>query len=158
MKVWSRVEQIGRPCIEPRNRTYVVVQDARFRTGKGINTKRTPEPGRCEPRTVSTGWNATSKATRTARRQGGRRGRRPEHADQGMARELVRASSVSCVQNSRIIAERHSAGVHRVTKAPAGKAFTARPIQFENAANAGTTRRAGERRRVGWTLGSLSGS
>jgi hypothetical protein len=75
-----------------------------------------------------------------------------------MARELVRASSVSCVQNSRIIAERPSAGVHRATKAPLGKAPTARSIQPENAANAGTTQRAGERRRVGWTLGSLSGS
>ena len=91
--VRSRGKQVGRPCIEPRNRIYFVVQDARPRTGKGINSKRTPESGRCEPRTVSTGWNATSKATPTARRQGGHRGRRPEHADQGMTRELVRASS-----------------------------------------------------------------
>ncbi len=48
-------QSAGRPCIEPRNRIYIVVQNARPRTGKGINTKRTPESGWCEPRTVSTG-------------------------------------------------------------------------------------------------------
>ena len=154
--VRSRVEQVGRPCIEPRNRVYIVVQNARPRTGKGINTKRTPESGWCEPRTVSTCWNATSEVTPTASRQGGHRGRRPEHADQGMTRELARASSSPVVRKRGSSAERPSAGVHRDTKAPTGKASTARSIQTQNAVNAGTTQRAGERRRVGWTLGSLS--
>jgi len=119
--VRSRGKQAGRPCIEPRNRIYIVVQNARPRTGKGINTKRTPESGWCEPRTVSTGWNATSKATLRASRRGGHRGRRPEHADQGMTRELVRASSFPVVRNRGSSAERPSAGVHRVTKAPTRK-------------------------------------
>ena len=156
MNVRSRVEQVGRPCIEPRNGVYVVVQNARSRMGKGINTKRAPEPGRCEPRTVSTCWNATSEPVPMASRLRGHRGRRPEHADQGMTRELARASSSPAVRNRGSSAEQSSAGVHRDTKAPAGKAPTAWPIQVLNAENAGTTQRAGWRRRVGWTLGSLS--
>jgi hypothetical protein len=120
--VRSRVEQVGRPCIEPRNGVYVVVQNACFRTGKGINAKRMPESGRREPRTVSTCWNATTEASPMARRHGGHRGRRPEHADQGMTRELVRASSSPVVQKSRIKSGATAAGVHRVTKAPMGKA------------------------------------
>ena len=116
--VRSRVEQVGRPCIEPRNRVYVVVQNARLRAGKGINAKRTPESRRCEPRTVSTCWNATSEAISMASRRRGHRGRRPEHADQGMTRELVRASSSPVVRRRGTWAEQPSAGVHRVTKAP----------------------------------------
>ena len=119
--VRSRVEQVGRPCIEPRNGVYVVVQNARPWTGKGINAKRTPESVRREPRTVSTCWNATSEATPRASRHGGHRGRRPEHADQGMTRELVRASSSPVVRNRGTWAEQPSAGVHRETKAPTRK-------------------------------------
>jgi hypothetical protein len=155
--VRSRVEQVGRPCIEPRNWVYIVVQNARSRAGKGINAKRTPESGRCEPRTASTCWNATPEATPMASRRGGHRGRRPGHVDQGMTRELVRASSSPVPRNRGPSAEPSSAGVHRVTKAPTGKASTARSIQVvKNAENTGTTQRAGWRRRVGWTLGSLS--
>ena len=127
--VRSRVEQVGRPCIEPRNGVYVVVQNARPRTGKGINAKRTPESGRCEPRTVSGGWNATSEATPTASCRGGHRGRRPEHVDQGMTRELVRASSSPVVRKRGSSAEKPSAGVHRDIKAPPGKAPPARSIR-----------------------------
>ena len=116
--VRSRVEQVGRPCIEPRNRVYVVVQNARPRTGKGINAKRTPESGRCEPRTVSTCWNATSEATLKASRQGGHRGRRPEHADQGMTRELARASSSPVVRNRGSSAERPSWESTAIPKLP----------------------------------------
>ena len=126
--VRSRVEQVGRPCIEPRNRVYFVVQNARLRTGKGINAKRTPESGRCEPRTVSPSWNATSEATSMASRRRGHRGRRPEHADQGMTRELVRASSSPVVRKRGSSAEKPSAGVHRDIKAPTGKASPARSI------------------------------
>jgi hypothetical protein len=118
--VRSRVERVGRPCIEPRNGFYVVVQDARPRTGKGINAKRTPESRRREPRTVSTRWNATSEATPMASRQGGHRGRRPEHADQGMTRELVRASSLPVHRSAEQCGER-PVGVHRETKAPCRK-------------------------------------
>ena len=35
-----------------------------------------------------------------ASRGGGHRGLRPDHADQGMARELGRASSASCLENA----------------------------------------------------------
>ncbi len=154
--VRSRVDQVDRLCIEPRNGFLVVAQNTRLRAGKGINAKRTPESGRCESRTASTRWNATSEATPTASRRGGHRGRRPEHADQGMTRELVRASSSPVVRNRGSSAEQPSAGVHRDTKAPTGKASTARSIQTQNAENAGTTQRAGVRRRVGRTLGSLS--
>jgi len=153
--VGSRVERVGRPCIEPRNGVYVVVQNTRPGAGKGINAKRTPESGRCEPRTVSTHWNATSEATLMVSRQGGHRGRRPEHADQGMTRELARASLSPVVRNRGSSAE-PPPGVHRDIKAPIGKAHTARSILILNAENAGTTQRAGWRRSVGWTLGSLS--
>ena len=128
--VRSRVEQVGRPCIEPRNGVYVVVQNACQQTGKWINAKRMSESGRCEPRTVSTCWNATSEASPTASRLGGHRGRRPEHADQGMTRELARASSSPAVRNSRIIRGTTSRGVHRVSKAPTGEAPTARSILY----------------------------
>ena len=119
--VRSRVEQVGRPCIEPRNGVYVVVQIAGPRTGKERNTKRTPESRRCELRTVSTCWNATSEATPTASRRRSHRGRRPEHADQGMTRELARASSSPVVRSRGTWAEPPSAGVHRETKAPTRK-------------------------------------
>ena len=154
--VRSRVEQIGRPCIEPRNGVYVVVQNARPQTGKGINAERTPESGRREPRTASTRWNAIFEAMLTASRLEGHRGRRPEHAGQGMTRELARASSSPVVQKSRISSVAIAAGVHRVTKAPTGKAPPQGRSIHQNAGNAGTTQRAGWRRRVGRTLGSLS--
>ena len=136
--VRSRVEQVGRPCIEPRNKDYFVVQEARVRAGKGINAKRTPESGRCEPRTVLWGWNATSEAASTASRQGGHRGHRPEHVDQGMTRELVRASSSPVVGGRGSSAERPSAGVHRDIKAPAME--RPRPQGRSAALNAGRRR------------------
>jgi hypothetical protein len=73
-----------------------------------------------------------------------------------MTRELARASSSPVVRKRGTSAERSSAGVHRDTKAPTGKARTAGSIQTLNAENTGTTQRAGVRRSVGWTLGSLS--
>jgi hypothetical protein len=76
-----------------------------------------------------------------------------------MTREHVRASSSPVFRDRGSSTEQSSVGVHRVTKAPPGKAPTARSIQLvKNAESAGTTQRAGWRRRVGWTLGSLSGS
>ncbi len=129
--VRSRVEQVGRPCIEPRNGVYVVVQNARPRTGKGINAKRTPESGRCESRTASTRWNATPEATPTASRRGGHRGRRPEHADQGMTRELVRASSSPVVRKRGSSAEQPSAAISRIaTGTRAAIHFVSSPSNF----------------------------
>jgi hypothetical protein len=101
--VRSRVDRVDRLCIELRNRTNFVVQDVRPRTDKGINIKATPESPRCEPRTVSTCWNATSKATPKVSRQGGHRSRRPEACrsrdDTGTRESLI----VSCCSQSRII-------------------------------------------------------
>jgi hypothetical protein len=154
--VRSRVKQIGRPCIELRNGVYVVVQNARHSASKGINAQRTPESAKREPRTVSTHWNATSEAAHMASHLGGHRSRRPEHAGPGMTRELVRASSSPVVQKARNISGATATGVHRVTKAPLGKAPPQGRSRSKNAGNAGTTQRAGWRRRVGRTLGSLS--
>ncbi len=101
--VRSRVDRVDRLCIELRNRTYFVVQDVRPRTDRGINTKATPELSKCEPRTVSTCWNATSKATLMVSRQGGHRSRRPEACrsrdDTGTRESLT----VSCCSQWRII-------------------------------------------------------
>ena len=89
--VRSQVDQVDRLCIELRNRTYIVVQNVRLRADKGINTKATPELLKCEPRTVSTCWNATSKVTLKVSRLGGHRSRRPaayrSRDDTGNSRE-----------------------------------------------------------------------
>jgi hypothetical protein len=153
--VRSRVEQIGRPCIEPRNGVYVVVQNARPQGGKRINAQRTPESARREPRTVSTCWNATSGVTLMASHLRGHRGRRPEHAGPGMTRELARASSSPVVQKSRINSGT-TAGSPPRYQSSHEKGPSARSIHLENAGNAGTTQRAGWRSRVGRTLGRLS--
>jgi hypothetical protein len=154
--VRSRVDRVDRFCIELRNRTYFVVQDVRRQTDKGINTWATPELPGCEPRTVSTCWNATSEAAPMVSRQGGHRSRRPvtcrSRDDTGTRESLI----VSCSSQGRIINGESSGGVHRHTKAPTRKASTARSIPTLNAENTGTTQRAGRRRSVGWTLGSLS--
>jgi len=154
--VRSRVNQVDRLCIELRN-GYLRGPNLRLRMERGRNAARTPESVRRETRTALARWNARSKTTLMASRCGGHRSRRPGHVDQGMSRELVRASSSPVRRNRGSSAEPSSAGVHRDTKAPSGKASTARSIQVvKNAENTGTTQRAGWRRRVGWTLGSLS--
>jgi hypothetical protein len=100
--VRSQVDRVDRLCIELRNRTYIVAQNARLRTDKGINTEATPELLKCEPRTVSTCWNATSKVTLKVSRQGGHRSRRPaayrSRDDAGTRESLI----VSCCSQSRI--------------------------------------------------------
>src|SRR5213594_3927846 len=88
--VRSRVEQVSRVCIEPR-KLFESRGPARD------NHPRRPEPRVWEPRTVSRHWNAVSALSLSARQGRGHRGRRPEHADQGRTRELVRASSTSCL-------------------------------------------------------------
>lgn len=154
--VRSRVNQVDRLCMELRN-GYRYGPHLRLRMEQGRNAVRTPESVRRETRTVLACWNATSETTLMASRFGGHRSHRPGHVDQGMTRELARASSFPVFRDRGSSAERSSAGVHRVTKAPTGKASTARSIQVDkNAENAGTTQRAGGRRRVGRTLGILS--
>jgi hypothetical protein len=106
--VRSRVEQVSRVCMEPR-KLFESRGPARD------NHPRTPEPWVWEPRTVSVRWNAVSAWSLVARPGGGHRGRRPDHGDTGITRELVRASSASCLE----FAEHW--GVHRATKAPRGK-------------------------------------
>lgn len=90
--VRSRVEQVRRVCIEPRKlfENRGPVRD---------NHPRRPDPWAWETRTVSVRWNAVSVLSLQARQGGGHRGRRPDHADTGITRELVRASSASCLQN-----------------------------------------------------------
>ncbi len=88
--VRSRVEQVSRVCMEPRKlfASRGPVRD---------NPPRMPDPRGWEPRTVSARWNAVSALSLRAREGGGHRGRRPDHVDRGIARELVRASSASCL-------------------------------------------------------------
>ena len=87
--VRSRVEHVSRVGIEPR-KLFESRGPARD------NHPRRPEPRVWEPRTVSRRWNAVSAPSLSARQGRGHRGRRPEHADTGRTRELVRASSASC--------------------------------------------------------------
>jgi hypothetical protein len=88
--VRSRVEQVSRVCIEPRKLFES--------SGPARDTiPRMPDPGVWEARTVSSCWNAVSALSLVAREGGGHRGPRPDHADRGIARELVRALSASCL-------------------------------------------------------------
>src|SRR5213593_3532395 len=88
--VRSRVEQVSRVCIEPR-KLFESRGPARD------NHPRRPEPWVWEPRTVSRRWNAVSAPSLSARQGRGHRGRRPAHAEKGIPRERVRASSASCL-------------------------------------------------------------
>jgi hypothetical protein len=107
--VRSRVEQVSRVCMEPRKLLE-------SRGPARDNHPQTPERWVGEPRTVSVRWNAVSAGSLMARPGGGHRGRRPDHAETGIARELVSASSASC------LACADHWGVHRAIKAPLGKA------------------------------------
>ena len=98
-----------------------------------------PVPSPKRTRTVSSRWNAVSVYVDMVRHDGGHRGLRPGHADQGMTRELGRASSASCLENADHARGSTSPGVHRDTKAPT----TERPVtppgrSFENAEMTGT--------------------
>jgi len=88
--VRNRVEQVRRVCIEPR-KVFESRGPARD------NHPRRPDSWVWEPRTVSGRWNAVSAPSLWARQGGGHRGRRPDHAEKGRARELVSASSASCL-------------------------------------------------------------
>ena len=92
--------------------------DLRHRAEGGRNVVLTPESEPRETRTVLARWNAISETTLMASRFGGHRSRRPGHVDQGMSRELVRASSFPVLRERGSAAERSSVGVHRVIKTP----------------------------------------
>src|SRR5712691_13098817 len=107
--VRNRVEQVSRVCIEPR-KLFESRGPARD------NHPRRPDPWVWEPRTVSRRWNAVSAPSLSARQGRGHRGRRPEHADTGRTRELVRASSASPERYSGTAISRH--GVHHARPSP----------------------------------------
>src|SRR5207245_7269818 len=101
--VRSRVEQVSRVGIEPR-------KWCESRGPARENHPRRPEPRVWEPRTVSRRWNAVSAPSLRARQGGGHRGRRQDHADQGRTRELVSASSASCLYIADQCRDKSSAG------------------------------------------------
>jgi hypothetical protein len=113
--VRNRVEQVSRVCIEPRKlfESCGPVRD---------NHPRMPDPRRWKPWTVSRRWNTVSALPLSARQGRGHRGRRPDHAGKGITRELVRASSASCLDIADQYGGEPSGGVHRAIKAPTGKA------------------------------------
>ncbi len=88
--VRSRVEHVSRVCMAPRKL-------CESRGPERENHSRMPDPYGWETRTVSSRWNAVSALSLLAREGRGHRGPRPDHADTGIARELVRASSASCL-------------------------------------------------------------
>jgi hypothetical protein len=142
--VRSRVEQVSRVCIEPRKL---------FESGGPVRDTipGMPDLGVWEARTVSSCWNAVSALSLVAREGGGHRGPRPGHADTGIARELVRASSASCldirgsVQSQGLCGEstaRSKLPLERPV-APSGRSI------HQNAGTTGTEGQAGTRRNSG---------
>jgi len=101
--VRNRVEQVSRVCIEPRKlfESCGPIRD---------NHPRMPDPRGWKPWTVSCRWNTVSALPLLARQSRGHRGRRPDHAGKGITRELVRASSASCLEIADQRGAEHSAG------------------------------------------------
>jgi|GEM_PF-5276298 len=151
--VRNRVEQVSRVCIAPR-KWFESRGPARD------NHPRMPDPWGWEPRTVSRRWNAVSAPSLTARQGRGHRGRRPDHADTGRTRELVSASSASCLQIADQCSAKYSAGSPPRDHSSPGKARgPAGSISLsQNAGTTGTEGQAGTRRNSGGALGSLSGA
>ncbi len=93
-KVRSRMDRVGRVCIEPR-KLFESCGPERDKRRKGcLNSSK------AQPRTVSACWNAVSAYAYRVRHGGGHRGPRPDHVGKGITRELGRASSASCLQNA----------------------------------------------------------
>ena len=143
--VRSRVEQVSRVCLEPRKL-------CESRGPARDNHPGMPDPRVWEARTVSARWNAVSALSLPAREGGGHRGRRPDHVDTGITRELVRASSASCrdirgsVQSRMLCGEstaRPKLPLERPA-APSGRSIA------QNAGTTGTEGQAGTRRTSGW--------
>jgi hypothetical protein len=142
--VRSRVEQVSRVCIEPR-KLFESRGPARD------NHPRMPDPRVWEPRTVSGRWNAVSAPSLWARQGGGHRGRRPDHADQGITRELVRASSASCLYIADQCGAKCSAGSPPRDQSSPRKGPPLRRVDpsTQNAGTTGTEGQAGTRRNSG---------
>lgn len=151
--VSSRVEHVSRVCIEPR-KLFESRGPARD------NRPRMPDPRGWKPRTVSCRWNAVSALSLLARQGRGHRGRRPDHADTGIARELVSASSASCLEIRGAIRR----GTLRGESTARSKLPWERPVappgrsSTQNAGTTGTEGQAGTQRNSGWAVGSLSGA
>jgi len=101
--VRSRVEHVSRVCIEPR-KVCASCGPARD------NHPRMPDPRVWEPWTVARRWNTVSALPLSARQGRGHRGRRPDHAEKGITRELVSASSASCLEIAEQYGGEHSGG------------------------------------------------
>jgi hypothetical protein len=112
--VRSRVEQVSRVCMEPR-KLFESRGPARD------NHSGMPDLGVWEARTVSSCWNAVSALSLAAREGRGHRGPRPDHVDKGITRELVSASSASCLDIADQCRAKGSALIREI-KAPLGKA------------------------------------
>jgi hypothetical protein len=142
--VRSRGEQVSRVCIEPR-KLFESRGPARD------NHPRMPDPRVWEPRTVSGRWNAVSAPSLWARQGGGHRGRRPDHADQGITRELVRASSASCLYIADQCGATCSAGSPPRDQSSPRKGPPLRRVDpsTQNAGTTGTEGQAGTRRNSG---------
>lgn len=107
-KVRNRGRQVVGVCMEPRNCQCGPTGD-KPRGGRLI----LPDANRGQLCAAGTQQPLGAMASRW----GGHRGRRPDHDDQGIAWELVRASSASCLAR-RGSMRGTPVGVHRVTKAP----------------------------------------
>ncbi len=142
--VRSRVEQVSRVCIEPR-KLFESRGPARD------NHPRMPDPRVWEPRTVSRRWNAVSAPSLWARQGGGHRGRRPDHAEKGIPRELVRASSASCLYIADQCRDKSSAGSPPRDQSSPRKGPPLRRVDpsIQNAGTTGTEGQAGTRRNSG---------
>jgi hypothetical protein len=109
------VEQVSRVCMEPR-KLFESRGPARD------NHPGMPDPWVWKPRTVSCHWNAVSTLLQSARQGRDHRGRRPDHAGKGMTRELVRASSASCLEIAEQCGAQGSAGSPPRDQSSPGKA------------------------------------
>jgi len=143
--VRSRVEQVSRVCIEPR-KLFESRGPARD------NHPRMPDPWVWEPRTVSGRWNAVSAPSLRARQGGGHRGRRPDHAEQGITRELVSASAASCLYIAEQCRAKGSAGSPPRDQSSPRKGPPPRRVDLstKNAGTTGTEGQAGTRRNSRW--------
>jgi hypothetical protein len=113
-KVRSRGRRVVGVCIEPRKmlESGGPVRDKRTRVMPDLSEANS---GQCDPPGTQ------QPPGNMASRCGGHRGRRPDHDDTGIARELARASSASCLY--RRGTKRGNPGESTATsKLPTGKA------------------------------------
>ena len=97
-KVRSRGRRVVGVCIEPRKMLESSGPEKDKRK-KGMPDPSEANRGQCDPP------GPQKPPGEMASRRGGHRGRRPDHDDTGIARELARASSASCLNKARISTE-----------------------------------------------------